>query len=245
MTDTTHHTRRDAPHWERLLGCGAVAVVAVALLLTAGVAAGNGAQGATEGPRIEATNVTVSGTNVTVTVTAANATEIDLAGVPDDWTVRSHTDDFGTYLNQLDDGDRLVWLWTRSVSPTVSVTFGVPNGTTESSFVLEAVAYDGTTEGGTATLGAATPTPTATATTTPTPTQSTVSGSTETAVEATDEGVESATPTESDAAGETPTQTEELTAEGGETTSGSGPGPGVPTAVIAVVLTALGLWAYS
>lgn len=143
--------------WDRQSVARAVGLftilVTVTLALTGPAVTPSTAQESATGPEIAVQDVTVSGGNVSLTLTATNATEIDLTNIPADWTVRTHRDDSGTFLNEIEENGRLVWLWPAPVQSSVSVTFAVPDGTEQEDLGLRALTYVGTTEGEMVTIG--------------------------------------------------------------------------------------------
>jgi len=130
--------------WARLT----VAALAVAVCLAA-FGAPVSSQTSEAKPTI--TNATggtaMPGENVTVTLNSSNATEIDVTGVPDGWTVLTHRDDFGAYVDQRENRSRLLWLWSWTVSANVSVTFQIPADADPGTYELQVVPYAGKTRG--------------------------------------------------------------------------------------------------
>lgn len=176
-----------------------------------------------EGPTVTDVTTTRANGTLTVAVTATNVTEVDVTGVPDDWSVVSHADNYGSYADQLDAEDRLLWLWTVPVRANVSVTFTAAAGAPEPDPGVEVVPYDGTDRGQAVAVfpDATTATRTTTTVRTATPTATETNAPTDTPAPAGDE-----TPTS------TVTETTEPTAE-------SGPGLGIGSALVALVLAAL------
>lgn len=138
MTGTHTHTRwRHRANW-----------LIVGVLVLAGIQAGLApavAQTADQSPEVDVTTDTADG-NLTLSIRGANITEIDVTNVPDDWSVVTRRDDFGTYRNQLESRDRMVWLWSGTVSANVSVTFALPEDT-DLAYDVSVVPYSGTTRG--------------------------------------------------------------------------------------------------
>lgn len=155
---------------------GAVTSGALAVVLCVAVVAftvpGGAIQTAQTGPTIENATTTQSSGNLTITITATNVTEIDVTAVPDGWSVVAHDDDFGAYIDQLENESRVVWLWRVPGSATVSVTFAVPDPD-PSTHEVHVVPYDGTDRGPAVSVSGGTETPASSVTptaTTPTET---------------------------------------------------------------------------
>jgi hypothetical protein len=103
------------------------------------------AQSSGDGPAVRNVTTNRTGGNLTVSVYATNVTEVDVTGIPEDWSVATHDDDYGAYAAQLDE-DRVFWFWRVPVAVNVSVTFETP-ANAEPTADLAVVPYDGTDRG--------------------------------------------------------------------------------------------------
>jgi hypothetical protein len=222
MHETDTLSRRSLAGTVAVVALVLASVVTLALALTAPGAA---AQSSGDDPAVQ--NVTTNRTdgNLTVSVRATNVTEVDVAGVPDGWSVATHDDDYGAYATQLDE-DRVLWFWRVPVAVDVSVTFSLPADAGRPAD-LAVVPYDGTDRGQAVAVfpDAVTATPTRTHSPPVTPTATTTS-----------------TPTDAPAPGNDATPAPTPGSAATDTTDGSGPGLGVGSALAALALAVLAVW---
>jgi len=144
QTPPTPHVRVHVTRTLVVVSC-LLALFAVPPAL-AGPGGDTGSSAAVADPEVTNVTATATDTNVTITVEASGVTEVDVRDLPEEWTVLSHRDDFGTYLDQTDEEARVVWLWPTTVPVSVSVTFSAPVSTSRPATVT-VEPYDGTTPG--------------------------------------------------------------------------------------------------